>query len=145
MTLQDAINKDIFIIDNSQFSDADLQRMTSDELETLKMWISRKISDVSASLKEKQIDYANGGEGATKDWYMKCKYALSLNQHVLHYVNLLIKKHRCSERSISDFFMSQAKTILSPREYELILSSAYKEMNTGLAFLSKSVQESTDV
>ena len=128
MTLQDAIDRDLFIIDNAQFSDSDLKKMSIDDLETLKMRINNKISGLSASLKEKQLDYAKGGEGASKDWYMKRRLALSINQRVLTYINSIIKKRRRTERSISDFFMDQAKNILTSAEYKQILNSAQKEM-----------------
>ena len=128
MTLQDAIDQDVFIIDDCQFTDVDLQGMNGDELETLKMRINKKISGISASIKEKQIDYANSGKRASKNWYMNRKLALSINQRVLTYVNFLIKKKRRGEKSISDFFMDAAKNILPSQDYELILDDAHKEM-----------------
>jgi len=131
MKLRDAIDKDLFIIDDNQFTDADLQKMSVDELETLKMRINTKISGISASLKEKQIDYANGGKGTTKDWYMTRKYALSINQRALTYINTVIKKRRRTGRSISDLFMDQAKIVLPSREYEQILNSAQIKFREG--------------
>ena len=130
MTLKDAIDRDFFIIDNTQFFDSDLRGMSTDDLETLKMRITKKISGLSASLKEKQIDYFNGGEGATKDWYMRRKLALSINQRVLTYVSYLIKKRKGMERPISEFFMDSAKDILPKQDYDLVLSNAQKTMES---------------
>ena len=128
MTLHDAIDKDFFIIDETRYSDTEIQKMTLDDLETLKMRINKKISGLSASIKEKQIDYANSGRRASKDWYLNRKLALSINQRVLMYVNYLLKKRsKEASQGLGDYFMGQAKIILKKNDYELILSNAYRE------------------
>jgi hypothetical protein len=128
MTLHDAIDKDHFIIDENQYTDFDLQEMPLDELESLKMRINKKISGISASIKGSQIDFANTGKRAPRDWYMNNKLSLSINQRVLVYINILIKKRRRSERSISDFFMDSAKSILSTQDFNFILNNAHDKM-----------------
>ena len=128
MTLRDAIDRDLFIIDGCQYTDAYIQRMALDDLETLKMRINKKISGLSASIKEKQIDYASGGERAAKKWYMDRRLALSINQRVLAYIKCLIKKRLREGRKISDYFMDEAKTALPPGEYDRILHNAQREM-----------------
>ena len=130
MTLHDAIDQDVFIIDDCRLTDVDLQGMNYEDLETLKMRINKKISGLSASIKEKQIDFANSGKRASKDWYMNRKLALSINQRVLNYVNVLIRLKRRSEKSIGDFFMDSAKDILPKQDYDLVLSNAQKTMGT---------------
>ena len=130
MTLRDAIDQDVFNIDDTQYTDADLQAMSVDELETLKMRINKRISGLSAAIREKQIDYSNSGKRAEKDWYMNRKIALSINQRVFTYVNSLIKSRRRLERNISDYFMEQAKTVLPRNDFELILSKAQREKET---------------
>ena len=127
MTLHDAIDQDVFNIDDTQYTDADLQAMSVDELETLKMRINKRISGLSAAIREKQIDYSNGGKRAEKDWYMNRKLALSINQRVFTYVNSLVKNRRRLERTISDYFMEQAKTVLSRTDFELILNKAQQK------------------
>jgi hypothetical protein len=127
MTLRDAIDQDVFNIDDTQYTDADLQVMSADELETLKMRINKRISGLSAAIKGKQIDYSNGGKGAEKEWFMNRKIALWINQRVFDYVNFLIKNRRRLERNISDYFMEQAKTVLPRNDFELILSKAQRE------------------
>jgi hypothetical protein len=128
MNLHDAIDQNKFIIDDRTFTDDEIQAMNIDELETLKMRIVKKITGLSASIKEKQIEYARGGKSASKEWYMNRKLALSINQRVLIYVNSLIKKRLRKARSIGDYFMDQAKASLSREAYENILTSAHNEM-----------------
>jgi hypothetical protein len=128
MNLHDAIDQNKFIIDDKTFTDDDIRAMNIDELETLKMWITKKINGIFASLKEKQIEYASGGKGASREWYMSRKHALSINQRVLTYVNSLIKKRLRKSRTISDHFMEQAKAILPPMLFEQILNDAQASM-----------------
>jgi hypothetical protein len=127
MNLNNAIGKEQFNIDGNSYTDDDLQGMKTDELETLKIRISKKISSLSIAIKEKQIDYAGEGKRTSKEWYINRKLALYINQHALTYVNSLIKKRRRAERSISDFFMNSAKSILPLQDYQLILNDAHKE------------------
>jgi len=128
MTLHDAIDKDVFTIEDSQYTDADFQKMTVDELETMRLRISKKISGLSTAIAGQKIDYANGGKGSSKDSYLRHRSALTINQRVLTYVNTLIKKHLRASRTISDYFMDQAKTNLPRKDFELILSKAHQQM-----------------
>jgi hypothetical protein len=128
MNLHDAIDQNKFIIDNLTLTDDEIQAMDIDALETLKMQIVKKINGLSASIKEKQIEYASGGKSASKEWYMSRKSALSINQRVLTYVNSLIKKRYREARTISDYFMGQAKLFLKENDYETILINAQREM-----------------
>jgi hypothetical protein len=118
MTLRDAIDKDHFYIENISYSDDELKAMSFDGLETLKMQITKKISGLSLSLKEKPDDNFNGGK----------KRALYINQRVLVYVNSLMRKHRQEARTISDYFMGQAKLFLKENDYKTILINAQREM-----------------
>jgi hypothetical protein len=127
MNLQDAIDQNKFIIEDRTFTDNEIQAMDIDALETLKMQIVKKITGLSASIKEKQIEYAKGGKSASKEWYMSRKNALSINQRVLTYVNSLIKKRFRTSRTISDYFMNQAKALLPREEFESILSNAHQK------------------
>jgi hypothetical protein len=128
MNLYDAIDQNKFIIDGRTLTDDEIQAMDIDALETLKMRIVKKIAGLSASIKEKQIEYAKGGKSASKEWHMSRKLALSINQRVLAYVNSLIKKRLRTSRSIGDYFMSQAKVLLPRGAFESILSNAHQEM-----------------
>jgi hypothetical protein len=128
MNLHDAIDQNKFIIDDRTFTDDEIQAMDIDALETLKMQIVKKITGLSASIKEKQIEYAHGGKSASKEWYMSRKLALSINQRVLTYINSLIKKRLRKARSIGDYFMDQAKASLPREAYENILTNAHNEM-----------------
>jgi hypothetical protein len=130
MNLRDAIDQSKFIIDNRTFTDDEIQAMDIDALETLKMQIAKKINGLSVALKEKQIEYAQGGRSASKEWYMSRRLALSINQRVLTYVNSLIKKRLRTAKRISDYFMAQAKVSLPRESYESILTSAHHEMKT---------------
>jgi hypothetical protein len=126
MNLHDAIDQNKFIIDNRTLTDDEIQAMDVDALETLKMQISEKINGLSASIKEKQIEYASEGKSTSKEWYMRRMSALSINRRVLTYVNSLIRK----TKSIGDYFMNQAKVALPREEYESILTNAHNEMKT---------------
>jgi hypothetical protein len=131
MSLKDAIGKDLFVIDDDHLTDSDLQDMPTADLEKLKLRVNNKVSFLSIAIKEKQIDYTAGGEGATKEWYVKNKFALSVNQGALVYINSLIKQRRRSERNISDVFMDEAKAILPERDFEIILTSAQRKLRAG--------------
>ena len=128
MTLNDAIGKDIFIIDNDSYNDADLNKLTAEELEVLKLKIANNIIRLSTAIKNKQIDYAMGGEGCTKEWYTARKHILSVNQRILPYIKMLINKRRKKERTLSDYFMAQARTELVPGHFSRILNNAKREM-----------------
>jgi hypothetical protein len=119
MTLRDAIDKDHFYIENISYSDNDLKVMSLEELETLKMQITKKINGLSLSLKEKQDDSFNGGR----------KRALYINQRVLVYVNSLIKKHGQKKTSLADHFFVRARATLPPMLFEEILNEAQASAN----------------
>lgn len=131
MSLKDAIGKDAYIIDGASYTDNDLQAMSTDDLEKLKMRIADKISGLAAAIQKKRIDYSNGGEGATKKWYADHKFLLSLNEKVLPYINSLLKRRRRSEINLGDAFMNQAKQILPAKDFEVILLLAQKTIHTG--------------
>jgi hypothetical protein len=118
MTLRDAIDKEQFYIENIAYSDNDLKAMSLDELETLRMLITKKINGLSLSLKEQQGDNFNGGK----------KRALYINKRVLDYVNSLMRKHREKQLSIADYFFEQARSILPPMLFEQILNDAQTSM-----------------
>jgi hypothetical protein len=129
MELHDAVGKDIFIIDDDQYTDRDLKAMSLTELESLKLRINFKISDLSSAIKIKQMEYASGGEGTTTKWYMNHKHALNSNQRVLPFVNNLIKMRKKESRGLSEYFMDEAKAYLKPTDYEVIFRNAKKEMD----------------
>jgi hypothetical protein len=118
MTLRDAIDKEHFYLENISYTDNDLKAMSFDELETLKMQITKKINGLSLSLKEKRDDSFTGGK----------KRALYINQRVLVYVNSLMKKHRQQQLSIADYFFEHAREILPPILFEQILNDAQVSM-----------------
>jgi hypothetical protein len=126
MNLRNAIDQNIFIIDDITYTDEEIQAMTTEELENLKMRINKKICGISASIRESRVDYYSGRKPSPPNRYLNRKLSLSINQRVLAYVNSLIKMRRRTERSISDYFMDSAKNILPTKDYELILKDAYK-------------------
>lgn len=131
MSLKDAIGKDTYIIDDACYTDNDLQAMSTDDLEKLKMRIANKISRLAALIQEKRIEYNSGGEGATKEWYARQKFVLTINENALPYINGLLKQRRRSERNIGDAFMDHAKRILPPKDFYAIFLRAQKTMQTG--------------
>jgi hypothetical protein len=118
MTLKNAIDKEQFYIENIAYSDNDLKSMSLDELETLRMLITKKINGLSLSLKEQQDDNFNGGK----------KRALYINKRVLDYVNSLMRKHREKQLSIADYFFEHARATLPPMLFEQILNDAQTSM-----------------
>lgn len=128
MNLKDAFDQEKFVIEDAEYTDEDLQAMSIDDLETLKMRITKKINGLSVAIAEKRIDHANGGKGATKDWSMRHRAALSINQRVLTYVIYLIKKRMRNGRTLSDYFMNAAKSVLPRDVFENILTNAHQEM-----------------
>jgi hypothetical protein len=121
MTLRDAIDKDFFYIENISYSDDELRAMSLDGLETLKMQITKKISGLSLSLKEKPDDGFHGGR----------KRALYINQRVLVYVSSLMKKHSQKKTSLADYFFECARSILPPMLFEQILCEAQARTKDG--------------
>ena len=128
MTLHDAIDQDKFIIDDEHYTDADFLKMRFDELATIKIRIKKKISGLSIAMKEKQFDRAYSGDKATKEWYISRRRALSINERVMTYIKYLMKVRRRTERTISECFMDQAKSILAPKDYQHILNNAHNDM-----------------
>jgi hypothetical protein len=45
-------------------------------------------------------------------------------------VNSLIKKRHRMDRTIGDYFMNQAKSVMPHKDFEHILSNAHQEMET---------------
>jgi hypothetical protein len=129
MTLRDVFDQDTFIIDGQQYTDDDLNNMPIDDLETLKMRIAKKLDGLSQSLKEKQLDYSNNKKGMTKEWFAKHKSAMSINKRVLTYVNSILKNKRYRHIKLGNYFMSMAKIILKPEEFESILNKAIADMD----------------
>jgi len=132
MNLHDAIDQDVFTIENEEYTDTAFQKMTVDDLETMRLRITKKINGLSTAIAGQKIDYANGGKGSSKDSYLRHRSALTINQRVLTYVNTLIKKHLRESRTISDYFMDQAKINLPRKDFELILSNAHQKMEESL-------------
>ena len=128
MTLKNAIDKDFFYIENISYSDDEIKAMSLDELETLKMQITKKISGLSLSLKEKQEGNNGLEECVKRDWSMSRKRALYINQRILTYVNFLVKKKNQIVKSFADFFMDSAKQILPDDIYQGILIKAHMLM-----------------
>jgi hypothetical protein len=120
MTLRDAIDKDQFIIEKVCYLDDELKAMSLDELETLKMQITKKISGLSLALKETADNFSMGK-----------KRALYINQRVLVYVNSLIKKHGQKKTSLADHFFVRARAILPPMLFEQILNEAQASAKGG--------------
>jgi hypothetical protein len=125
-TLRDAIDQDIFRIDDDQFSDADFQAMSIDELETIKLRINKKISNLSAGIAKGKLEQANG-ETSSTERLMSRKAALSINERVSAYVKNLISKRIRMSKTTGDCFMRHAKATLPREVYERILNDANQE------------------
>jgi len=129
MRLRDAIKKDTFIIDSDEYTDSDLEAMSIDELETLKLRIRNCVDGLTTAIKAKQIEHETGIEPITSDWFVRHRIAQAINQQALSYVNKLIKRRTKVKRPFSEFFMDAAKAGLRPEEFESLMQKAKTEMN----------------
>ena len=131
MTLRDAIDQDVFRIDDDRYTDADFRAMSIDDLETMKMRINKKIGGITIAMKEKQIGYAKMGDETSKSLCMNHRLAMSINQRVMTYINSLIRQRYREARGIGDAFMEQARAILPADDFANILDKAEKKLREG--------------
>jgi len=126
MTLKDVIDKDRFYIENVSYSDHDLKTMPVDDLETLKMKITKKIKSLSLGMENNPTN-----NPYSKDLMNRQKRARYFNENVLIYVNLLIKSQRSQKKSMADYFFEQARDILPTALFDQILDEAQKSVKEG--------------
>jgi len=124
MKLIDAIGKEQFIFDEKQYTDDNFLEMSSEELATFKARVNLKIMNLSDIIEEKRAT-------ETKDWYKRRKYALSLHNKMIPYINSMMKRRHKIERNLGDCFMDQARIILPTEDYEMILTNAGREYRLG--------------
>jgi len=131
MKLTDAIGKEIFKFENVEYSHDDFIKMSSEELSTFKARINLKVTNIADIIEEKK-------SVESKDWIKRRKFVLSLYNKMIPYINSLLKQRHKKERGLGDCFMDQARIILSPEQYELILSNAGREYRIGREGLNAS-------
>ena len=124
MNLTDAIGKDIFIFEDKQYADGDFLKMTSEELATFKARLNLKATNIADIIRERK-------KLESREWHSRRKYALSLHNKMIPYVNYLLKRRYKSERNLGDCFMDQARLVLPAGDYEKILTNAEKELGRG--------------
>ena len=124
MNLKDAIGKDVFLFEGRQYTNEDFMKMSSEELGTFKAKVNLKITNVADIIKERQ-------ELESKDWYKRRKFVLSLYNKMIPYINSLLNQRYKMERNLSDYFMDQARLLLSIELYEMILINAQREYRIG--------------
>jgi hypothetical protein len=127
MQLKQLSGKEYFKLDNNSYGDADLARMSADELKSLKARVDAKIHFLASAIKQKRIDFSSGGKGASKEWYANKKYALMIYQRILPYLNDLIKQRNRDERSLSDYFVDEARIYLPGKDFDAIMQNAERE------------------
>jgi len=128
MSLKAVFDQEIFVIEDTEYTDSDLQKMSLDDLEILRFRINKNIGRLKVAISEKKIDNESGDKGTDKEWLKRRKAALSINERVLTYVIYLIKKRARSGRTIGDYFMEAAKSVLPRGEFESILTKAHNGM-----------------
>jgi histone H3/H4 len=125
--LRDAIDQDVFRIDDEQYTDANFQAMSVDELQKVKLRIIKNISKITASIANKKIEENGQNWGADSiNWYKSRRAALSINERVSAYVKNLISEH-LRRRATGEYFMIQAKTVLPKELFERILKDAQQK------------------
>ena len=129
MNLKQAIGKEQFLFEDKEYIDSDFLEMSSEELTTFKARILLKVSNIEDLIAEKR-------ETESVDWYKRKKYAKSLLNKMIPYINSLLKRRHNMEhemgRKIGDCFMKQAKQILPAKEYEAVLDSAWKDYRSNM-------------
>jgi hypothetical protein len=101
--------------------------MSSEELKVLKSRIEARVQSLAAHIKAKKMEFAGGGKGATMEWYKNHKYALSVNQQMLPFVVSLLKQRNRDERSLSDYFVDEARVYLDKNTFDTIMWNAERE------------------
>jgi hypothetical protein len=130
--LRDAIDQDVFRLDDDRFTDADFQAMSIDELERIKLRINKRISNISASITNKKIE-DGGKKAASKDWYKRYNAALSINERVSAYLKNMIAERLRTSKTTGDYFMRHAKAVLPRELFERILYNAQQDIaNRGI-------------
>lgn len=127
--IKQVIGKPYFKIDNDRYNDEALAAMPVDGLKALKTRIETKIQTLAGQIRAKKIEYAEGGEGATREWYMNHKYALNINQRILPFLADMIKQRNREERSLADYFVDEARLYLDKETYDAIMRNAMREKN----------------
>jgi hypothetical protein len=122
-SLRDAIDQDVFRIDDDQYSDADFRAMSIDELERVKLRINKKISNLSAAIVKEKMDYANGKKNAKNDRLVNRRAALSINERVSAYVKSLIANRLRSGKTTGDSFLILpcVPKIKAPKPYSVLI------------------------
>jgi hypothetical protein len=127
MKIEQIIGKPFFKIGKYRYDDESLEAMSSEELKILKSWIEAKIQTLSTQMKAKKIDYAGGGKGSTREWFINHKYALDINSRMLPFVAGLIRRRNRDERSLSDYFIDEARAYLDKETFDTIMWNAERE------------------
>jgi hypothetical protein len=129
MKIEQVIGKPYFKIDRYRYNDESLAAMSLEELKILKSQIESKVQILAAQMKAKKIDYAGGGEGSTREWFVNHKYALDVNSRMLPFVAGLIRQRNRDERSLSDYFVDEARIYLDKGTFDTIMRNAEREKN----------------
>jgi hypothetical protein len=127
--LEQAIGRSCFKIEKYRYDDESLVGMSIDELKILKTRIETKVQILAAQIKAKKIEFAEGGKGATREWYVNHKYALDMNQRMIPFLAGLIKQRNREERSLSDYFVDEARIYLDKEAFDSIMRNAEREKN----------------
>ena len=128
ISLRTAIDQDIYRIDDEQYTDADFKAMSIDELENMKLRISKKISGISSAISNKKMDGIDSGDKASREWLKSHRAALSINERVSAYVKGLISKRIRKEKSVNDYFVRHAKVVLNPELFDRLMTEARLEV-----------------
>jgi hypothetical protein len=129
MKLEQVIGAPYFKIEGCRYDNESLAGMSIDELKILKTRIETKVQILAAQIKAKKIEFAGGSKGATREWYINHKYALDMNQRMLPFLADLIKQRNREERSLSDYFVDEARVYLDEETFDNIMRNAEREKN----------------
>jgi hypothetical protein len=127
MKLEQVLGKAYYRIDKNQYDDTYLADMTIEELKILKTRVETKVQSLSAQIEAKKIEHSNGGKGSTPEWYINHKYALNMSQRMLSFLADTVKRRNRNERSVSDYFVDEARIYLDKGTFDTIMQNAVRE------------------
>lgn len=124
MGMKDVVGIDNFKLGETSYADEDLNALSLEQLEELKLKINTNILSISSKIKSKQAEYSAGGEGASSEWFIGANHALNVNQRFMPYLSAMIRKRRQTGRSLDSYFVDVARETLSAQRFQDILNEA---------------------
>ncbi len=141
MSMIDIIGITEFEIQDKVYTDMDLERMTIDELEDLKIKVDAATVDLGTRVEAReqvspeQMERGEIPEEPFKVWHSRSKGILAQYRRFVPYLSSLIRRRRRAAKSIESYFMDVARDTMETEDFGFILLEAKarqeKEKNIG--------------